>query len=57
MEISNAKIQMALNEHESLKWSSNAVCRPPSSVLIITNTRVEVKVQRWESQENGKNEL
>ncbi len=52
--------------------SSNAVCHPPSSVLIITTTRVNVKlpahraglaghlpvkVQSWESLENGKNEL
>jgi hypothetical protein len=83
---------MTSNGHVSRTKSSNAVCRPPSSVLIITNTRVEVKlpahraglpgneisffivpldsaykaglaghvpvkVQRWESQENGKNEL
>jgi len=45
------------HEHETRTPSSNAVCRPPSSVPIITDTRVKLKAQSWESLESWKNEL
>jgi hypothetical protein len=37
--------------------SSNAVCSPPSSVLIITDTRVNVKESREKVQAEAKVEV